>query len=85
MAKQHGAINRVLETLDERNRRRFAGLLAIQRGRGGITDLQAITGMSRMTIRRGRAELQRNDRGPAGLIRHAGGGRRSVEKKDPHC
>lgn len=83
VANQHRAINRVLETLDERNRRRFVGLLALQWGRGGITRLQQITGMSRMTIRRGRTEIQHAGRRSAGRIRQTGGGRPLVEKKDP--
>ena len=32
MAKEHQAINRVLAGLDEKNRRRFVGLLALQLG-----------------------------------------------------
>ena len=48
VAKEHRAINRVLVTLDERNRRRFAGVLALQWGRGGIQRLNKITGLSRI-------------------------------------
>lgn len=83
VAKEHRAINRVLETLDERNRRRFVGLLALQWGRGGVRRLREITGMSRTTIHRGRTEIQRSGRSSAGRIRQAGGGRPLVEKKDP--
>jgi hypothetical protein len=78
VAKQHRAINRVLATLDEKNRRRFVGLLALQRGRGSISALATITGMSRNTIRRGRGEIQRGDRSSA--VRQAGGGRKLFEK-----
>ena len=54
VAEHHRAINRVLATLDEKNRRRFVGLLASQWGRGGIQRLIEITGLSRNTIVRGR-------------------------------
>ena len=77
-AKQHRAINRVLVTLNEKNRRRFVGLLALQRGRGGVQALAWITGLSRNTIRRGRGEVRRADR-LAG-VRQTGAGRKAVEK-----
>ena len=81
IAKQHRAINRVLAGLDEKNRRRFVGLLALQWRRGSIQLLHEITGLSRMTIRRGRAEILRVDRLTPGRIRCRGGGRQAVEKK----
>ena len=83
VAKQHRAINRVLVALDEKNRRRFVGVLALQWGHGGMERLMAITGLSRNTIRRGRDEIQRKDQVPTGRIRQAGGGRQPIEKKDP--
>jgi hypothetical protein len=79
--KQHRAINRVLLTLNEKHRRRFVGLLALQRGRGGVQDLALITGLSRNTIRRGREEVRRADH-LAG-VRQAGAGRKAVEKNSP--
>jgi hypothetical protein len=79
-AQQHRAINRVLATLDEKNRRRFAGLLALQWGSRSVLPLSRITGLSRNTIRRGRQEIEHSNRGtPAGL-RRCGGGRPRVEK-----
>lgn len=81
MAEHHRAINRVLVTLDERNRRRFVGLLALQWGQGGIQHLIAITGLSRNTICRGREEIQYPKRAaPPGRIRRSGAGRKRVEK-----
>jgi hypothetical protein len=82
-AKQHRAINRVLATLDEGNRRRFVGLLAFQWGRGGLQSLNRITGLSRNTLRRGRAEVAHITRVPAGKGRQSGGGRQRVEKNSP--
>jgi hypothetical protein len=80
-AKEHQAINRVVAGLDEKNRRRFVGLLALQWGQGGIARLIEITGISRNTICRGRAEVQRADRMTAGRVRQAGAGRSRCEKK----
>lgn len=80
-AKQHRAINRVLTELDEKNRRRFVGLLALQWGRGSVELLRRVTGLSRMTIRRGRAEVQRVDPHTSGRIGRTGAGRLRLEKK----
>ncbi len=78
VAKEHHAIKRVLATLDEKNRRRFVGVLALQGGRGSISALATITGLSRNTIRRGRKEIQRSDR--SARVRQSGGGRQPFEK-----
>jgi len=43
--------------------------------------LSEITEISRPTIRRGRAEVQRLDRQTRGRVRRTGGGRQAVEKK----
>ncbi len=80
-AQEHRAINRLIMALDEKSRRRLAGLLAWQRGRGGVNLLSQITGLSRTTIRRGRDEVQRVERSSArGRVRKAGAGRSRVEK-----
>lgn len=81
----HRAINRVMAELDERSRRLFAGLLARQRGRGGIQRVAEITGLSRMTIRRGLRESQRRQAGSSDRVRRPGGGRKRVEKKRLAC
>lgn len=70
-----------MATFDEKSRRRFAGLLALQQGRGGVQWVHEITGLSRMTIRTGRDEIRRADRLPS--VRRAGGGRKAVEKNTP--
>jgi hypothetical protein len=81
VAQEHRAINRVLLTLNEKSRRRFAGLLALQWGRGGIERFHRITGLSHPTIRRGRAEVQKVERRTEqGRIRRAGAGQPAVEK-----
>jgi DNA-binding phage protein len=83
VARDHEAINRVVAALDERQRRLFAGLLALHQGRGGIVAVAQVTGLSRTTIRRGIRELQ-SGVGTADLwVRRPGGGRPSLEKKRP--
>jgi hypothetical protein len=81
IAKQHRALNRLLAHLDEKSRRRLAGLFALRHMQGGLQAIHQITGLSRMTIRRGRDEIQRIDRSPS--IRRPGGGRHLLEKKGP--
>jgi hypothetical protein len=82
-AQQHRAINRVQAPLDEKTRRRFAGLLAIQWGRRSISRLSRITGLSRTTIHRGKYEIEHPSAKRGGRIRTPGGGRLPLEKKDP--
>jgi uncharacterized protein YerC len=81
-AKQHQAINRVLLELNERNKRRFVGVLANQRGRGGTTQLAEITGLSRTTIARGRREIEHSNKNLSSVIRRSGAGRARVEKNN---
>jgi hypothetical protein len=80
-AQRHGAINTLLAILDERSRRLVAAFVAGELGRGGITEVARISGMSRNTIRRGQRELTRPEALPPHRVRHPGGGRRAVEKK----
>jgi hypothetical protein len=58
-AKEHRAINRLLATLDEKSRRRFAGQLVINDEYGDVQRLIEIIGLSRNTICRGRDEIKR--------------------------
>ncbi len=69
--------------LDERSRRLFAGLLARQFGRGGRQRVLEITGLSRMTIRRGLRECDESQPTDLDRVRRAGGGRKLIEKKAP--
>ena len=82
IAQEHQAINRVLVSLSERGRRLLAGILAQERGHGGVVEVATITGMSRTTIRRGMLEIQRATLGTV-RVRRPGGGRKRVEKKVP--
>jgi hypothetical protein len=81
IAQDHRAINRVLALPDERQRRLFAGLLAVRRGHGGVVELAGITGLSRTTIRRGQVELRQGAGLAEGRVRRGGGGRPRAEKK----
>lgn len=81
----HRAINRVMAELDERSRRLFAGIVARQRGHGGIQQVVEITGLSRMTIRRGLHESERAQAASSARVRCPGGGRKRVEKKRLVC
>ena len=81
IAKEHKAINRVLLGLDERNKRRFVGVLANQQG--NILQLSQVTGLSRNTIYRGQREVDHPKRNPASGVRRQGGGRMMVEKNNP--
>jgi DNA-binding phage protein len=76
----HRAIHRVMAELDERSRRLFAGLLARQGGHGGIQQVAEITGLSRITIRRGLRESERGQAESSSRVRRRGGGRKCVEK-----
>ena len=81
----HRAINRVMAELDERSRRLFAGIVARQGGHGGIQEVVEITGLSRMTIRRGLRESERAQAESSDRVRRPGGGRKRVEKKRLVC
>jgi hypothetical protein len=76
---------RVLGTLNEYQARLFVTEKALQLGRGGISHLSQVTGMSRVTITEGLNELRasRKLRTAAGRVRQPGGGRKKVEQTDP--
>jgi hypothetical protein len=82
IAQLHIGINRVAATMDEKSRRRFVGLLAMQQGWGGVQQMSQITGLSRTTILRGQREIERTPRLRHQRIRGRGGGRPQVEKNN---
>ena len=82
-AREHRRINRLLASADERLRRRLAGFLAQQHGRGRVSRLARVTGLDRNTIRRGQRELHCGPPRPAPRVRHPGAGRPRAEKKAP--
>ncbi len=73
---------KVFRSLNESQKRWYSGQKALELGRGGFKAIQAVTGLSPNTIRRGAEELQcRTDLDPYGRIRLPGGGRKQ-EKPD---
>ena len=77
---------RVLGTLNEYQSRLFVAEKALQLGRGGISYLSRLTGMSRVTITQGLGELRGGKKlrvAGAGSVRQPGGGRKKVEESDP--
>lgn len=77
---------RVLGTLNEAQARVYVAQRALALGRGGISRLARLTGMSRPTIMKGIAELRgtaRRMRPASGGVRRAGGGRKRVEAANP--
>ncbi len=75
---------RVLGTMNEYQARLLVAEKAAQFGRGGISQLSRLTGMSRVTITQGMRELRVGKlRNPAARgIRQPGGGRKKVEQAD---
>jgi len=70
-------------TLDEHQRRLYAGLEALRVGHGGDQWIASLTGLDVHTVARGRRELCAHDLEPLDAIRHRGAGRPMVEKKRP--
>jgi hypothetical protein len=68
--------------LDERMRRLWCAAQAQAIGHGGITQVQAATGMSRPCITRGMKDLAASPLS-AGAVRQPGGGRKRVTAHDP--
>jgi hypothetical protein len=69
-------------TLDERQRRLYAGLESAKIGHGGDEHVAQLFGIDRHTVARGREELLQGSELPQRL-RRRGGGRVAVEKKRP--
>src|SRR5215831_14473013 len=76
---------KVFRILNEFQARLFAADKALDLGRGGISRLSTLTGLSRTTITKAVEELQSGkplSRGE-GRVRRIGGGRKKVEGVDP--
>ena len=72
------AIVLFLSTLDERQRRLYAGLESLKTGHGGDEYIAQLFGLDRHTVARGRAELL-SDAAPIAGVRRGGGGRPSTK------
>jgi len=71
--------------VDERTRRLIAAAEAASLGRGGVSLVARVTGVSRRAIVAGGHELRSGTRSllPPGRVRRSGGGRKSTIRKDP--
>ena len=77
---------KVISTLNEAQARWFVADKALDLGRGGISRLSQVTGMSRTTITKAIGELRgRGALMPAAMsrIRREGAGRKRIEESDP--
>src|SRR5258708_39732948 len=83
VAMIHEKFNALSALMDERVRRRWAAAEASSRGRGGITLVARATGLSRMTIQAGLAELaDPTSDAEASRIRRKGAGRPRLRQQD---
>jgi hypothetical protein len=74
---------KVLGTLNEAQSRWYVGREALACGRGGISAMERLTGMSRPTILKGIRELRTQRTLESERVRRPGGGRKRVEQSDP--
>src|SRR2546421_2467585 len=77
---------KVFQTLNEFQARLFAADKALDLGRGGLSRLSALTGLSRTTITKAVEELESGGKlvSPGeGRVRRVGGGRKKIEGIDP--
>ena len=72
----------MLENLNERERRLYVASEALREGYGGVTKIQELTGVSRVTIARGVKELKSGVKSD-GRIRKVGGGRKKIHSTQP--
>jgi Rhodopirellula transposase DDE domain len=77
---------KVFRTLNEFQARLFAADKALDLGRGGISRMSALTGLSRTTITKAIEELESGGKLVSvgeGRVRRVGGGRKKIEGVDP--
>jgi hypothetical protein len=73
----------MLPILNEKQRRIYLASEAKAYGRGGISQMSRVSGMSRTTIRVGLAELESGEKIDISRVRKPGGGRKFVEANIP--
>ena len=76
-------IETVLPMLDESQRRRYLAAEADSLGRGGLSAVAALAGVSKSTVSAGRRELADPSSVPEGRVRREGAGRKPVEEAQP--
>ncbi len=74
---------RLLDTLDEAQKRWFVGREAMLLGHGGIKRMCEVSGLSKPTVIKAVKELQSREalRPGQGRIRQVGGGRKTIEER----
>ena len=74
-------------TFNERSRRVWAAAEALSAGRGGVSAVSRVTGISRTTIYQGIKELENRDEPgvPTGRTRKPGGGRKKIIRCRPRA
>lgn len=72
-----------LSECNEVQRRRLAGIKALEIGRGGTTRVCALTGMSHHTVLKGVREVQDKKKKATTRLRKEGGGRKKITEKNP--
>ena len=76
-------ITTLLPHLNELQKRLFLASEAISYGRGGIAEVERISGVSRTTIRKGIKEIK-DGKKPSEKIRSTGGGRKPIDITQPN-
>ena len=66
----------VVKSLNERQRRQYAGQLALDLGHGGIKIVCKVFNINPVTLRTGIRELQNSEEITEGRVRKEGGGRK---------
>ena len=76
---------RLLHTLDEAQKRWLVGREAMLLGHGGVKRMCEVSGLSKPTVIKGVKELRSAQalRPEGGRIRQVGGGRKTLEERDP--
>ena len=70
---------KIFKILDENKKRWFAAEKTLDIGRGGVSSISKLTGMSRTTITKGISELLNNKKLTEDRVREIGGGRKSIQ------
>lgn len=79
----HTIYNKFSPHLNERQKRLLVAIVAESYGRGGVTSVSRLTGVSRSTINIGRKELEEGIVFETDRVRYAGAGRKKIQEYDP--
>jgi len=79
----HKIYDKLSPHLNERQKRLLVAIEAESYGRGGVTLVSQLTGVSRSTINIGREELKEEIIFKTDKVRHSGGGRKKIQEYDP--